>query len=223
MNYDSTNKEGSKRIFLKKHLLYPNERVVAFLAQYYGDIQNNANLKGLDIGCAQGRHIELMLDYGFQAHGVDYVEDACDFCRKLISSRNAKGEIYCGDFSGHYEDETFDVMICLGTIFLRQIDDMKRDLADLFSILKTGGRFFVNFRTHEDSLYGKGKQIDEFSFLLDERSKEYNGILYTFLTYEQAEKLLIDAGFTIDRVERVELWKNNLESRHTWWNFILKK
>jgi len=220
---NNQNKEKSKQIFLSNQLIYPNERVVAFLARFYKNHSKNETLKGLDVGCAHGRHIALLMDYGFQAYGVDYVEEACEFSRDLITHRGNSGEVYCGDFHGHYDDEAYDVIIALGVVFLRQMDYMKRDLLDLFRILKPGGRMFINFRTNEDVLFGKGERVDEYSFVLDERSKGYDGILYTFLSSEQASELLTGAGFSIEYVEKYELWGDNLASRHTWWQFAVRK
>jgi len=215
--------DNMAKAFLSNKLLYPNERVVAFLAKNYRDIENNESLKALDIGCGSGRHINLLLDYGINAFGVDHAEEACKRSSEIIKDRNVEGEIYCGDFSNHYDKETFDIVICLGAIFYRQIQFIQKDLSDIYRIMKKDGRMIIDFRTNEDCLYGKGKKIDDYTFLLDESSGPYNSILYTFLSHDKAKELLLSAGFDVENVERVELWKDNLKNRHTWWMFSVKK
>ena len=54
---DEQNKYIWDSVIKKDVMLYPNERVVAFLARNYKDIENNKNgKKALDIGFGSGRH-----------------------------------------------------------------------------------------------------------------------------------------------------------------------
>jgi len=216
-------KEHMARAFLSKRLLYPNERVVAFLAQNYKDIERNASLKALDIGCGSGRHINLLLNYGINAFGVDHLEEGCKWSREILQDRNAAGDIYCGDFYNYYENETFDIIICFGVIFLMNIEKIQEWLIDIHRIMKNSARMIINFKTDEDCLYGKGKQLDEYSFLLDESAGPYSSLVCSFFSHDRAKELLMTAGFSIENVERYELWKDNLKNRHTWWHFSVKK
>jgi hypothetical protein len=82
---------------------------------------------------------------------------------------------------------------------------MQRDLIDLYRIMRKDGRMFLDFRTEEDCLYGKGAEVDEHSFKLNKRAGGYASMLYTLLSRDQVEELLVAAGFTVEGVERVEL------------------
>lgn len=217
-------KESMKNAFLSKKLFYPNERVIAFLAKYYSNIKDNFLLNALDIGCGNGRHLNLLLDYNLNTYGIDFLKDAVDNSSEIIFNRTSNTDrVFCGDYYNKYDNETFDIIICLGSIFYHEVDIIQRDLIDINRIMKPGGRLFIDFRTNEDSMNGKGKKINEYSFILDERTNEYCSILYTFLSQEVSSDLLIAAGFSIDYIERSDFWKNNLKDRHSWWYYSVKK
>ena len=68
---------------LEQHkLVYPDERVVSFLAAHYSDVSANKDRKALDLGFGAGRHLRVLVDYGFQVAGIDYIKTAADAARR---------------------------------------------------------------------------------------------------------------------------------------------
>ncbi|WBW95457.1 class I SAM-dependent methyltransferase [Oceanirhabdus sp. W0125-5] len=221
---DNQNEMGCSKEIKRHQMLYPNERVVAFLARNYPNFNENRDKRTVDIGFGSGRHFKLLMDYEFDTYGFDYSEDCVEIASNILGNNERLKGLKKADLRDKpYENEFFDVIICYGTIFYRKIDEMLEDLKLVNSMMKKGGKMINNFRTKDDHLYGKGKKIDDNTYILDKLTGAYKDISYTFLTSQEAEELLNKAGFSIESKERSDLWKNNLSEKHTWWIFSVRK
>ncbi|KYH34822.1 tRNA (mo5U34)-methyltransferase [Clostridium tepidiprofundi DSM 19306] len=222
--YDEKNKDRWSKEIKKHQMLYPNERVVAFIARNYSNFNENKDKKALDIGFGSGRHLKLLMDYKFETYGIDYSQECFEFASSILGDNDRLKSLEIADLrSNHYSPLFFDLIICWGSIFYRTKDEMLKDLKIINFILKNEGKMIINFRTKEDYLYGKGKKFDNNTYILDASSGDYNDICYTFLSYNEAKELLSKAGFVVESSERYDLWKNNLSEKHTWWIFLVRK
>ncbi len=210
---------------LEQHkLVYPDERVVSFLAAHYSDVAANKDRKALDLGFGAGRHLRLLVDYGFQVAGIDYVETAADAARKIHGEGLAGCDLRQADLSDRpFPDHSFDVILCWGVLFLRPVSDIRKDLATLHALLKPGGRIVMNFRGTESWFYGRGTALDEHTFLLEESAGPYAGMCYSFFDRTEAKALLESAGFSVENSERIDLWKRDAQEHHAWWVFWIRK
>lgn len=224
LNNDIANKKKWGEEIKKNVMLYPNEHVVRFMANNYKDIHNNSIKMALDIGFGSGRHLKLLLDYGFQTYGIDYSEESLMAANEILGNNNMLKKLELGDFKElNYGEGYFDVVIMYGVAFLRCVDEIIVDLKFVNQLLKKDGKMIINFRTKEDHLFGNGEEIYENSFILDEKAKPYEGMLYTFLDNNEVVKLLNDTGFVVEKLEREDYWKNNLTEHHSWWIISVRK
>jgi SAM-dependent methyltransferase len=213
---DATNREVWSRILDQAELLYPDEQVVRFLARR-GRVRDGA---GLDVGFGSGRHLKVLMDHGYQASGIEVIQDALDIAAKRFGDHPLMGELRLADMRGDaFPPGSFDVAVAWGVTFVRPKDEILTDLEGLARMLKPGGGLCVNFRTTDNWLYGLGEQVGESSWVLDDRAGVYSGAYYTFLTADEATGLLEKAGFQVDDMERFELWRDRATKRHSWWNF----
>lgn len=224
-NNDLQNKIAWTKEIKKNVMLYPNEKIVAFLARNYKDIEVNSSKKALDIGFGSGRHLKLLLDYGFQTYGTDYSEECLKIANDKLKNYSGLQKLSMQSIEElDYQSETFDVILLYGVAFLRQFEEMKRDLQHIFNLLKVGGKSIVNFRTNEDDMFQTGKKVSEQTYILnDDRYPSYRNMLYTFLSLEEAKELLESTGFKIINIEREDYWKNQLEQKNSWWIFTVEK
>ncbi len=224
MKYDQLNIKAWNKQLEKNQMLYPDERVIACLAKYFNKTEENKSKKALDIGFGSGRHIKLLLDYGFDAYGIDYSESSVKIANTILKNFQDRIHLTKADLRDDlFPGEYFDFIICYGVIFLREKREMIIDLEKVYSLLNKTGKMIVNFRTKDDYNYRMGKEVDNNTFLLDERAGGYANMLYTFLSLEEASKMLTDTGFIILNRERIDFWKNNLEQHHSWWIFTVGK
>lgn len=223
-NFDDLNKQAWGKSILKHQMLYPNERIVSFLARNFKDIDHNHAKNALDVGFGSGRHLKLLLDYGFNTYGIDYSKESLQIANSVLGHHERlKGLKLESIEENSFFNEFFDVILLFGVVFLRKYDQMFNDLKTMYQLLRPNGKMIVNFRTTEDFLFGKGRKISEETYHLGNSVPVYQNMLYTFLSKEQAEMLLTKVGFTLENIERDDYWKNNLSEKHSWWVFTVRK
>lgn len=224
VDFESLNRAASGETLRKHVLLYPDERVVAYLARTWPDRARNAGRTALDVGFGSGRHMKLLLDYGFSPSGIDYSEVAVETVEQTFGDALPKGAVSCCSLANQpFDSATFDVIVCWGALFLAPKDEMKRDLASLGSLLKSGGGLIVNFRTRDNWFFGLGASLSGDTYALDERAGEYANYVYTFLDVVDCRELLENSGFAIEYVECYELWKDDPNQRHSWYAFAARR
>ena len=205
---------------LAKHvLLYPSEDVVRFLART-GPAPADAEWRGLDVGFGSGRHLKLLMDHGYRAHGIDLAANAIELARSTFGGHPRLGDLVQGDVDTEaWPPETFRVAVAWGVLFLRDRRAMVRDLARLGRLLEPGGRVCLNLRTRESWFYGLGRELDQDYFQLDERAGPYSGALYCFVDEPAARELVTSAGLDIENFEQSDIWRGaeGQRQRQSWW------
>jgi len=108
----------------------------------------------LELGCGAGDVVLLFADRGYAVSGIDISPTAIEWAREkaesspstMLGVKKLKAEFAVGDVTdlGHWDDETFDVVIdghCLHCIIG---EDRKKVFAETYRVLKAGGLFYVN-------------------------------------------------------------------------------
>lgn len=203
------------REITKSPVLYPDERLTAFLKGYIS--QNPAKgQKAIDIGFGSGRHLKLLSDLGFDTYGIDVLEEAKELVKQNYSEFPLE-KIIVADYTNTAFNEKFDVAVLWGSIFLVTFSKLSENLLHIKKMLNTNGRIFLNFRTMHNWFVGLGKEVEYNTFLLDERANEYNGFLYSFVSENELRTLINDTGLHLHKIERVDLYKNNLKEQNSWY------
>ncbi|ATP58001.1 hypothetical protein CPT03_16775 [Pedobacter ginsengisoli] len=218
----STHAESAKHVN-SSPITYPDERLVAFLQRSFGDRDNNKTKNALDIGFGSGRHIQLLIDFCFKTYGIEYTEEAIAVTAKRFRSENSLQKLLLGDYRTYKFDVKFDLVIAWGLIFYSTYSEMQKDLIAMANAVNDNGRVILNFRTTENWFYGLGKEVDKNTYLLDERARAYKGYVYTFLSLDEIKTLISEVGLKIECIERIDLWKNQLEERNSWYICELSK
>lgn len=205
-------------------MLYPDERIVSFLARNFKDIESNSKKEAFDFGFGSGRHMKLLLDYNFNVSGTDLVEE----CKKVLNDNLGESEklkeIYVGDFLDvDIPENQYDVLVNWGSIFLNELDKIEKIIKKSNEILKTGGKMIINFRTKEDWLYGKGEKIGNNTFILGKEAGSYEGMLYTFYDVTEAKALLEKNNFKVLNIEQIDYYKSKLSMKNSWTIFEVEK
>src|SRR5690606_17805341 len=106
------------------------------------------------------------------------------------------GQLVAGSLENPpFPEESFDVIVAWGVMFLRPLEEMKRDFLVMNRLLKPGGQMVVNFRTKDNWFFGQGIPLTDDTYQLDEKAGPYAGMCYTFLDADQSSALLKDSGF----------------------------
>jgi SAM-dependent methyltransferase len=212
------NKEFWQKVNKRFTLMYPNERVVAFLARNFKDFDANSAKNALDVGFGNGRHLKLLSDYNFNVYGVDYDEDAVETCRKRFADNTNIRALYNKALWEMEDGTSFDAVIAYGVLFLASKAEMIAQIKNIFGRMKSGGKLAADFRTKEDFSFAKGEQLDSNTYRLDGRAGGYANLSYSYYDIEELKEILSSCGFEVARFERTDYWKANLAEHHSWWN-----
>ncbi len=201
-------------------LLYPDNAVVALLSRAYPDRELPAASEALDIGFGSGRHVRLLLEFGFSAHGIELFEQAVVDARRSLGEYPGLGRLDVADVSDHpFPSGTLECVVSWGAAFFRPMDAMLDDLRVVHDMMRPGGKLIVNFRTPDNWFAELGERVDSTTIVADERAGPYAGATYTFLDLEAAAGLLHDAGFDVTETERLDLLAGPDLRQNSWWLF----
>lgn len=96
---------------------------------------SDESAKSLDIGCGVGYACQILQKKGYLPNGIDISQSACDQAKSNIPEGTFKLASESGKID--YEDNYFDVVICLGV--LEHITNPEDVVQDAFRVLKKGG------------------------------------------------------------------------------------
>lgn len=156
-----------------------------FIGEY---LSKDKNL--LELGCGNGRDSFFFAHLGLNVTGID----ASDAIIADLKRKSNAGNSYfiCDDFvcssalfAGQYD-------YCYSRFTIHAINEMqeKQVLNNVYGALKQGGVFFIETRSINDDLYGKGKKAGQNAYI-------YDGHYRRFIVKSELEKNAKQAGFQI--------------------------
>lgn len=90
----------------------------------------------LAIGCGTGAELEFLSKLG-DVTGIDYSQDAVDYCKKNNTVKVLQGDAT----SLPFQDDTFDLVVAFDV--LEHIKDDKKAVSDIFRVLKPEGYLYL--------------------------------------------------------------------------------
>jgi ubiquinone/menaquinone biosynthesis C-methylase UbiE len=134
------NEDGGNKLFRSVEVLQRRQSVLGFLDEF----SQGKKLSVLDVGCGVGSILELVLERGHAAYGlditVDMVKRACEVSEKYCSDGSLllAGDVHDLPFS----DKSFDVVLCIGV--LQFLPGDRAVLQEINRVVKTGGIAIVS-------------------------------------------------------------------------------
>lgn len=206
-----------------QRLEYPDEYIVRFLTHAVQQRSVQSGDMALDVGFGSGRHLRLLAEFGFVVNGLEIIDRPVD---ELVESLHELpvGQLLIQPLSSRpFDDESMEVIILWGVIFLRATAAMRSDLTAARQMLARGGRAVVNFRSKDNWFRPFGSETEEGTTVLNDRAGPYSGMTYTFVDHNEAVGLCESAGFEVERIQRVDWWQDFPDRQHSWWHLWLVK
>ena len=223
MSYDQSleekNKVTSANHVKKVQMLYPDERLVALLSRKFKKMIPNRDRNALDIGFGSGRHVKLLLDFGFNTYGIEYTAEAVEVTRNILTKDDYANlvDLSLQDYRTFQPPVKFDVIVGWGLLMHSHYDNIAADLDTIARMLSENGRLYVNFRTTSNWFFGLGEKVSNHTYVLDARAKEYEGYTYSFVRDRASiQEILSRTSLKMTSVEQMDLWKNDLTQQHSW-------
>ncbi len=148
----------------------------------------------LELGCGNGRDSLFFDSLGINVTALDASDKAIAQLQEVQTSGNSF--FICDDFVTASALYTGQYDYVYSRFSLHAINETQEDevIANVFNVLKEGGAFFIEVRSVNDDIYGKGDKVGEDSFF-------YQGHFRRFLRLDRLKEKLTKAGFSIEYAE----------------------
>lgn len=145
--------------------------------------------KVLDLACGTGRHSVYLAQQGFFVYATDISKTGIEILKENAKAKNLKNIRYkVHDMTKiPYKDEFFDAIICVFAMGHGLLCDAKNTIDEMFRVLKPKGTVITEFISVNDKTYGKGKEIEENTFLGSMKREE--DIPHHYFTEKEIKKL----------------------------------
>jgi ubiquinone/menaquinone biosynthesis C-methylase UbiE len=162
--------------------------VVEFVSACCADLDGSANL--LDAGAGEGRHLPILLGQRCRVHACDASTHALE---KLSGISGDFSFVQCGLDRTPFDDACFDLITLIDTV--ETLPNVVEVLAEMFRILKPGGRLLCNIPGAEDNIYAENMEPAK---LNGDDSFFYRGeYYYRFYEEKEALDLIARSGFEV--------------------------
>ena len=193
-----------------------------YVTNFPEDMKEKNKLNILDIGCGAGSNTVFLAKEGFSVYCTDISEAGLNITEKRLHENNFKAVIKnAGMESQPFEDNFFDGAISFGVFYYNTRDGYQKAVDELRRILKVGGHALVFSRTTDDYRFGKGKEIEKNTFILDIQDTNEGDMPSHFLSREDID--VIFSKFTEIVVEKTETTFSNLKNKNSDWIIKVKK
>lgn len=148
----------------------------------------------LELGCGNGRDSLYFMKQGMFVTAID----ASDLIIKQLSEQYIDMPIkfICDDFVCSEVVYKCQYDYCYSRFSIHAINERQEEelIKNVYNSLKVNGKFFVEVRSVNDDIYGKGKPVGRNAYF-------YNGHFRRFIVKEEFENLLIKTGFKVEYSE----------------------
>ena len=188
---------------------YPNELVVSFMNSYFPrELSSRKKISILDIGCGSGRHVKLFAENRFQVFGIDFSKSAIFNTKNLLRKNKLRAELKCSDMHNlPFKDNYFDGVLSFGVFYYSDSKGMKKSIKEMYRVLKKGGTGFINIRSTNDYRYGKGKKIENNTYVLNIKDTNELDLKIHFLNRNQLRNYF-------KQFKKIEIEKNEFSYKN---------
>jgi len=203
---------------------------INFLQYVFTEIAQREIKTVLDVGCGTGRWAIPLVSKGFAVIGIDKHKKMLEIAEKKAKEQNLKIDFRVGDMRDIHMIKKVDaILVCDGIYFLLSHDDILKAFSVFLESLEEGGVLIFNMpnlvgtepRDH-DILTFQGRNAscmeirklihfddvkaithEEWTSIVDERGKlcMISGeVKSKILSYEEVRTLLLNSGFTKDKI-----------------------
>jgi tellurite methyltransferase len=153
-----------------------------------GELKRRKTVNVLDLGCGVGRHALFLASQGFKVFATDASPNGLTVTEKVAREAGYQIDVRPSLMTSlPYPDNFFDYIVAWNVIYHGTPDIVMRSIGEIRRVLRTGGLFQGTLLSKRDAYYGKGRQIDRNTFILETDDEEKSHPHF----YCSAEELLL--------------------------------
>lgn len=143
----------------------------------------------MDLGCGTGRHSIYLAQHGFNVYATDISDTGIEVTKAKANELNLTNIQYKQhdmrdiDFS----DDFFQGILCVWTTGHGNLEDARKNVNEIYRVLKPSGIVVIDYVSTEDINYGKGEEIDKDTFINNVEGEE--NIPHHYSTEEEIRDL----------------------------------
>lgn len=167
---------GSKEYFAYYDQLREAIESIDFSYQLH-EYKSFTGKRVLDVGSGNGYVLSKYAGEGAQVSGIDITPTGIELCKKRFEYLGLQGDFRIADAENlPFDNDTFDCVCSMGV--LHHVPDTEKAVAEIFRVMKPGGRLIVMFYHRNSCLYRinypvagllKGKSVEQLA-------NEFDGI-----------------------------------------------
>ena len=203
------------------NLIYPDEQVIRFMKKYYRD---SKNVTVLDFGCGGGRNTLALINEGYNVIAMDYTESAIRMTKEKCHKFGVEDVqiIQNSGFEIPLSPNSVDAVVADGSFCYYSKQDTIKITENLHRVMKNDALLWTLFRTRNDSLYAKGKQLDEGLFEMSDGTGR-EGCTYFFADEADIREIFTSSGFEIVSIDDFSYSINDRAEVNSWFHVVAKK
>lgn len=143
---------------------YPNELVIRWTFRNFPR-DRAGEFRLLDVGAGGGRHTALWAREGYVAVAADFSPIAMSQVMEWARQENLAMAVEVAEADAlPFRDESFDGALSFGVLYYLPYARMRRAIAEMWRVLKPGGRAFVMVKSDADSRCLGAELVDRWSY-----------------------------------------------------------
>jgi 2-polyprenyl-3-methyl-5-hydroxy-6-metoxy-1,4-benzoquinol methylase len=175
---------------------YPNENIIRFCARLiqkrltYDKVEIKRKVsRVLDLGCGNGRHAIYFAREGMEASGIDISETAIEWAKDWSNREGFAIDFRVGSITElPYPDQHFDVVVSHGVLDHIRMDDATQAVREVARVLPSGGLFYFDLKSADDSEFGVGEEAATNTFVVTDGFEK--GLIQHFFTLDEIHQLM---------------------------------
>lgn len=151
--------------------------------------KRNGSKSVMDLGCGTGRHSIYLAEQGFKVYATDISETGLEITKSKAEKLNLSNI----EFKQHdmrdilYDNNTFDGILCVWTTGHGTVEDSRKNINEIYRVLKPNGIVVIDYVSIYDENYGKGREIEKDTFINNVEGEE--NIPHHYSTIEELKEL----------------------------------
>jgi len=174
----------------------------------------------MDLGCGTGRHTIYLAQQGFKVYATDISETGLEITKLKAEKLNLDNI----EFKKHdmrditFETNSFDGVLCVWTTGHGSLEDSRRNVSEIYRVLKPNGVVVIDYVSKDDENYGKGVEIGKDTFINNVEGEE--NIPHHYSTIDEIKELY--SNFAQVNITPINYYFfDNNEKKHTIKAFVV--